>query len=218
MNENLANALYGISFFLSLIVLIGLWRTTAKSPVTRRLWGLLALAWTLNLIADFAWGILVLVAPDIWLDWIDYLYVGRYLLVFAAFWLYPQPWGRQQWIGIFASMFVGWLLLWLLLARSAENPDSSYVLAGMVFPVMDVGILFGAIYRWRTAEPGMKKPLFWLSTAMLVYGAANWFNYSVRVTDPEADSLPALILWLLSTVFTGVAVWQFWKGSKSQMK
>jgi len=218
MNENLANALYGVSFFLSLFVLIGLSRTTAKSPATRRLWGLLAFAWTLNLIADFAWGILVLVAPDIWFGWIDYLYVGRYLLVFGAFWLYPQPWGWRQWIGIFVSMLVGWLLVWLWLAPSAENPDSSYVLAGMVFPVMDVGILFGAVYRWRMAQPGMEKPLLWLSTAMLVYGAANWFNFNVRVTDPEADSLPALILWLLSAIFTGVAVWQFWKGSQSQMK
>ncbi|MFN2151853.1 MAG: hypothetical protein ACK2T5_09685 [Anaerolineales bacterium] len=211
MDENLANAFYGISFFLSLFVLVGLWRIAAKFPVTSRLWSLLALAWTLNLIADLVWGILVFVAPDIWLDWIDYLYIGRYLLVFAAFWLYPQPWGWRQWVAMFASMLIGWLLVWLLLARPADNPDPSYALAGMIFPVMDVGILFGAIYRWRMAEAAMQKTLLWLSVAMFAYGAANWFNYSVRVTKPEADSLLALILWLLSTVFTGVAVWQFWK-------
>jgi hypothetical protein len=211
MSESLANTFYGISFFLSLFVLIGLWWVTAKSPATRRLWGLLALAWTLNLTADFAWGILDFVAPDLWLDWIDYLYIGRYLLVFAAFWLYPHPWSWQQWAGILVCMLVGCLLVWLLIARPVENPDPSYVWAGMIFPVMDVGILFAALYRWRTADVSMQKPLLWLSAAMLSYGAANWFNYSVRVTDPGANSLLALILWLLSTVFTGLAIWQFWK-------
>jgi hypothetical protein len=211
MNENLANALYGISFFLSLFVLISLWRTTIQYPATRPLWGPLALAWAVNLISDFAWGIIDFGELDIWLDWIDYLYVGRYLLIFAAFWLYPQPWGWRQWVAMFGSMLAGALLVWLLLARPAENPDPSYAVAGMIFPVMDAGILYAAIYRWRTAGTDMLKPLLWLSAAMLAYGAANWFNYSMRVTNPEADSLPALILWLLSTVFTGVAVWQFWK-------
>jgi len=41
--------------------------------------------------------------------------------------------------------------------------------------------------------------------AMLAYGAANIFNYNVRITNPEADSLPALVFWLLTTIFVGCA-------------
>jgi hypothetical protein len=211
MNTDLSNALYGISYLINLLVLIGLWWVTLKAPEARRLWGLLALAGTLGFIADLAWGLIFMLAPDIWLDWIDYLYIARYLLVFLAFLIFPQLWGWRTWLGVLGSTLVGWLLVWLLLARPAQNPDPSYIWAGMVFPVLDVGILFAAVYRWRTSESALQPTWMWLSLAMLSYGAANWFNYSVRVTNPEADSLPALILWPLSTIFMAVAIWQFIK-------
>lgn len=54
MSEDISTIFYGLSFFLWLIVLVSLWWVTAKFPVTRRLWGLLALEGTLNLISDLA--------------------------------------------------------------------------------------------------------------------------------------------------------------------
>lgn len=175
------------------------------------MWGLLALAGTLSLIADLAWGILYLVAPDIWLDWIDYLYLARYLLVFLAFWLYPQPWEWRQWLAMLAAILWGWILLWLLIILPTEHPDPAYAWAGMLFPVLDVGILYAAVFRWKTSQESLSPVFFWLSLAMLSYGTANWFNYSVRVINPEADSLAALVFWLLSNGAVGVAVWRFLK-------
>jgi len=211
MNTDLSYALYGISYFINLLVLIGLWWVTLKASDFRRLWRLLALAGTLGYIADLTWGAIFALELDIWLDWIDYLYIARYVLVFLAFLIYPQLWGWRIWLGVLVSILVGWLLIWLLLARPAQNPDPSYVWAGMIFPVMDVGILFAAVYRWRASESVLQSTWMWLSLAMLSYGAANWFNYSVRVTNPDADSLPALILWPLSTILTAVAIWRFIK-------
>lgn len=211
MSEVLSNALYGVSFFLNLFVLMGLWWTTVNSPETRRLWKPLALAWTFGLIADLAWGILFLRGPDIWFDWIDYLYVARYLLVFLAFWLYPQPWQWRQWLALLAAILWGWIFLWLLIILPADHPDPAYAWAGMVFPVLDVGILYAVVFRWKTSQETLNPVFFWLSLAMLSYGTANWFNYSVRVINPDADSLTALICWLLSTVCTGIALWRFKK-------
>jgi hypothetical protein len=211
MSETLSNTLYGVSFFVNLFVLVGMWWATAKSPETRRLWGLLALGGTLNMMADLAWGLLELMAPDLWLDWIDYLYFGRYLLVFLAFWSYPKPWHWRQWLAMLAGILWGWILIWLLLVFPAKNIDIAYALAGMVFPVLDVGILYAAIFRWQTCKQDLKPVLSWMSLAMFSYGMANWFNYNVRVRNPEADSLAALILWLLSSVCMGMAVWRFYK-------
>jgi hypothetical protein len=211
MSEVLSNTLYGISFFLSLFVSVGLWWATAKFSDTRRLWEPLALGCTLGLIADFAWGILYLVDSDVWLDWIDYLYVARYLFFFLAFWLYPKSWLWRQWLAMLAAILWGWILLWLLIILPTDHPDPAYAWGGMIFPVLDVGILYAAVFRWKTSQESLSPVFFWLSLAMLVYGTANWFNYSVRVINPEADSLAALVFWLLSTVFTGVALWRFRK-------
>jgi hypothetical protein len=212
MSESFANIFYGVSFFVSLFVLAGMWWAAARSSLeTHRLWSLLAWAGTLNLVADLAWGILYLVAPGIWLDWIDYLYVGRYLLVFLAFWSYPKPWDWRQWLAMLAAILWGWVLIWLLITLPTQHPNPAYAWAGMIFPVMDMGILYAAVFRWRTSKETLTPTLFWLGFAMFAYGMANWFNYSVRIIKPEADSLAALILWLLSSVFTGLAVWRFLK-------
>ena len=214
MSEVISNTLYGISFFVSLIVLAGLWWVSAKTPDFRRFWELLALAWTLSLIADLVWGILYLVNPDLWLDWIDYLYIGRYILVFLAFWLYPHLWQWQQWLAMLAAILWAWVLFWLLMILPVDHPDPAYAWTGMIFPVLDMGILYAVVFRWRTSQQTLRSTLFWLSLAMFAYGMANWFNYSVRVIDPKADSLVALFLWLLSSLFTGTAVWHFYNEMK----
>jgi hypothetical protein len=216
MNESLSTILYGISFLMSLFVVGGLWWATAKSPPTRRFWLFLALAWTMNLVADLAWGILEMVKPEIWLDWIDYLYLGRYLLVFLAFYLFPQVWGWKQWLLMLILMLAGWILVWLLIARPAQNPDSEYALAGMIFPVLDVGICYAAWHRWKAETSPLKTSLAWILAGMLSYGLANWFNYSVRITAPKGDSIFALIFWLLANVFAGIALWVFLKQKPSQ--
>lgn len=209
MSETLANTFYGVSFFVSLFVLAAMWWAAAKSRKARRLWGLLALGGTLNLVADLAWGLLELMAPELWLDWIDYLYIGRYILVFLAFWSYPKPWHWRQWLAMLAGILWGWVLIWLLFVLPAENLDSAYAWAGMIFPVLDIGILYAAVFRWKTCKNDLNPTLLWLVWAMFAYGMANWFNYSVRIINPEADSLAALMLWLLSTIFMGVAIWRF---------
>jgi len=211
MSEGLSNILYGVSFFLNSFVLVGLWWTSVNFPETRRLWKPLALAWTFGLIADLAWGVLFLLGSDTWFDWIDYLYIARYLLVFLAFWLYPQPWQWRQWLALLAAILWGWIFLWLLIILPTDHPDPAYAWAGMVFPVFDVGILYAAVFRWKTSQESLTSVFFWLSLAMLSYGTANWFNYSVRVINPDADSLAALIFWLLSTACMGFALWRFRK-------
>jgi hypothetical protein len=215
MSETLANAFYGGSFFVSLLVVAGLWRAAAKAPENRPFWGLLALGFSLNLIADLAWGILFLIDPDLWLNWIDYLYVGRYLLVFLAFWRYPKPWHWQKWLATLACILWGLVLLWLLVTLPVKHFDLAYARAGMIFPVLDAGILYAALFRWQTVKTRLKPALLWLGLAQFAYGMANWFNYSVRIKDPAADSLAALILWLLSSIFTGVAVWRFLWGKEA---
>lgn len=202
----MTDILYAISFFLSLGLAGTLWWVVARYPEARRFWGLLALAWTMNLVADLAWGVLTLADADFWLDWIDYLYFARYGVIFLAFWLIPRPWGWKPWIGVLASLVAGGILVWLLIARPVENPDPAYALAGMVFPILDAGLVCAAWYRWQTAERRMNRPLLWVLLGMATYGAANWFNYHARIVDPEADSVFALAFWLLATLCVGIAV------------
>jgi hypothetical protein len=182
MSEALSSSLYGISFFLSLVFVGLIWWTVAKFPKTPRFWVFLAIGWSMNLIADLSWGVLYISGTEIWLDWIDYFYIGRYLVIFLAFLLFPKIWGWQQWVGTLASMLLGSLLIWLLITRPVVNPDPDYALGGLIFPIMDLGLIYASWYRWRTATtPPDQKVMIWIFLGMLAYGTANIFNYSVRV-------------------------------------
>lgn len=51
----ISQTLEGVGYLLLLVVLTALWIKSARQPVLRRFWILLALAWTMNLLGNIAW-------------------------------------------------------------------------------------------------------------------------------------------------------------------
>ena len=53
-----------------------------------------------------------------------------------------------------------------------------------------------------------------LTLSVLAYGIANWVNFTVRTVSPDADSMVAMIFWLLTDVFAALAGWEFQRHKK----
>jgi hypothetical protein len=215
MNETLGSTIYAVSFFFSLFLIGFLWWLTFRFPAARRLWGWLAVGWSVNTLASLLWGVVVTFTNLEYPGWIDSLYFARYLFVLLALWLYPTTWTWRKLIGIVAAMLVAAIVLWFgfvqPLSAISDQPQS-YILAGAIFPLLDAGMLYAAWARWRDTAANPLQPvfgLFFLST--LTYGIANWVNYRLRAVTPDADSLVALLGWFLTDIFAAAAGWWYVK-------
>jgi len=207
-------AFQAISFLLTLILVIGLWWCVRRSDDlgTRRFWVLLALAWTANLLGDLAWGVYDIVVGG-YPDWVDLFYMGRYLLVLAAFSLYPRVWSRGRWLAWVVVMLVATLASWLGLVRPVLGETSqalSVVWGRAIYPILDTGLLYAAAACWwQLRGRPIQASLRWLTLAMLSYGTANWINFRVPLVEWELGSLLANVFWFGCTLLAGVAVWRF---------
>lgn len=215
MNETISSVFYAISFIVSLIVFGFLWWLAYRYPTARRLWGWLAVGWSVNTFSSLVWGLYALLVSEDIPDLIDGLYVLRYLFVGLAFWLYPVGWPWRRLVGVVASMLAAAAALWFGFVqplRAISSQPFSFILAGTIFPLLDAGMLYIVWARWRELAGQSLRPVFgWLVLSALAYGVANWANYWVRAVNPEGNSLLALIGWLLTDVFVATAGWRFVK-------
>ncbi|MBN1956541.1 MAG: hypothetical protein JW900_16040 [Anaerolineae bacterium] len=206
-----------VSFFFALVLTGLLWWIAYRDAVTRRFWGLLAAAWTVSIIANVGWGIYNAMGGEGQPGWTDLFYLTRYLLVLLAFWLYPAPWSWRRWAELAIALLATALLLWLGFIRPiwATTPanDLVHVVGGAIYPALDVGLLYAAWYRWRTRPTiRWRNVMVGMLMALLAYSLANWVNYGMLITAPEAESILPDIFWFLSDVLTAIAAWCFLSG------
>jgi hypothetical protein len=213
MTETLASTLYTISSLFSLILIGFLWWVVYRFPSARRLWGLLATGWTLNLGSSIFWGLYVMLVGDDVPGLVDTLYIARYVFVGLAFLVYPALLSVQRIGEVVGAMALAGVVLWYGLVEplhAATGESLSYVWAGTLFPILDAGVLCVAWLRWQNAtDETFEITAKWLTLSMLAYGIANWINFSVRTVSPDADSLGTIAFWFLTEVFAAVAAWKF---------
>jgi hypothetical protein len=200
------DALFAVSFLLSLAATAGLWWAAWRSERRPGFWRLLALAWSLTVLGNAVW-----IAYEMWsgaavptLTWIDALYLARYALIGAALWLHPRPWpARRAWEPVavlIAFAGLAWLLFLRPVWRSAGGTWDHF-LGVAIYPVLDAGLIYLAWRRWRgTRAAPFGRAVVRLLGALLTYGVANWINFRVRMSSLEAGSLLATAFWLASDV------------------
>ena len=209
----MAQVWYSVSFLLSLILICFLWWLVYRFPSVRRLWGLLAMGWTLNMASTAFWGLYVMLVGQDVPDLVDIIYIARYVFVGLAFLVYPAVFSIRRIVEVLGAMVVAVVVLWFGLVEpfnATTGEPLSYIWANALFPILDVGVLYAVWTRWQNAADEMVGvTMRWLTLSMLAYGLANWINFSARTVVADADSLGALLFWFLTDLFAAVAAWQF---------
>ena len=82
-----------------------------------------------------------------------------------------------------------------------------YFMGGALYPILDATLIYAALITWLRVEAGpwIKNAVALFALAMLLYGAANWINFTVRAIALDASSDLAALFWLLADVVTGLA-------------
>ena len=202
--------LFILSFLLKLLITGALWWAMTRSASTRRLWGLLAAGWTVNLLGDVAWGVhdqlFETALPP--LSWLDVLYVARYLLIGLAFWTYPTRWPHRHLWQVAGTMALAALIAWVAFYQpvlAATDRSWAYFAGLALYPILDAGLVYVAWIRYRRQDQN-KKVLLVLFLSTISYSIANLINFGTRMASPGADSLLANLLWLGSDLLAGAAL------------
>jgi hypothetical protein len=200
----------GLAFILGLIATALLWWAAYLSSPPRRFWGLLAAAWTVNLLGDTVWGLSEQISgnPLPFISLVDLLYLVRYALVFVAFWQgFHLPRGRQ-WFWLLGSllMAVAVVIGFYSLSVPASRQTTQW-LAGAIYPILDIGILYVALEAWKDESRGsLKNALALLALALFSYGAANWVNFFGQAIPVGAVAGLGGLFWPLSDILAAAAV------------
>ncbi|MBN2004782.1 MAG: hypothetical protein JXA21_15600 [Anaerolineae bacterium] len=208
-------------FFLSVLLLSILrWATRYTTSTEQELWAWLTIAWALGLLGNVAWGIVQMltgVEPGLF-SWLTWLYVARYIAFFLGLWQFSRPWRWTRWAAVVVIATAATVLLWWALFRPAlpmENATAIFV-SGALYPVMDFILLFGVFCLWpKMTNVRGRRIAAILVMVVLCYGAANWINFGVRVTNWDATSFWANFLWGASDILTGIAALSaIWRAEK----
>lgn len=199
-----------LGFFMAVIVAALLWWAGAQLVPDRRFWRLLAAGWTVGLVGNVAWGVYELVSGQKlpYISLVDALYVARYGFVIAAFVLLLAPWTRRRLarLAIVVLLLVAvtvLVLFWPALPTSGSS--LGFFLAGTIFPLLDAVLLPLVAWAWRVGPSRLRTPVGLLLLCSLVYAAANWLTFRVRVAVPDDSSFAAGVLWALSDILAGLA-------------
>ncbi len=183
----------------------------AGAPAARGFWRALAIAWTLNIAGNIAWGVHdILTAERLGIfTWIDGIYLARYAMIGWALWHYPRE--PERWTDYAAVTLVATMCIWATLFRvmrpSIPQRPFWYFMGGALYPILDTALIYAALMAWLRigAGAGIKRSMGLFALAMFVYGAANWINFTVRAIALDASSDWAAFFWLLADGFTGLA-------------
>ncbi len=211
--------LFAISFLVNVLVVGILWWTAVRSSTHRTFWRLWAIGWSLNLLGNVAWIIYDMMIdqgslPP--LSWIDTLYLGRYLLLGLAWWLYPDGKKSARWgLELAGVMLLVGLVAWFSLYQpmlASTGRSWAYFLGVAIYPILDAGLVYAAWRGFQASVSGMKPVIALLLLALVSYGGANVINFSARMASVEALSNWATLFWLLADLLTGIAsVYFLWK-------
>lgn len=199
-----------LSFILGLIATGLLWWAAYLSSPPRHFWGVLAAAWTVNLLGAIAWGLYEQISgnPLPFVSLVDLLYLARHALVFAAFWKgFQLPRGRQ-WLWLLGSLLLAAaVVLGAYFISVPSSRQGARWLAGAIYPILDIGILYVALEAWKGEPQGsLRNTLAILALAFFAYCAANWVNFFGQVIPVDAVAGLAPLFWPLSDILAGIAV------------
>lgn len=194
-------------YILTLGVATGLWWLAWQSVEARRFWACLAAGWTLNLLGAVVWNA---EARQLF-SLADGFYLGRYLLVGLAWWLYPTPYSRGpalRTLGVMAGAALVWGAVYLFVAR--DYPGLVYWRVG-IRAVLDVGLVYLGWRRWRSAAgPEWRRVAALITLALLLYGLGTWTNLGLTVLLGQTLAPFSAVLWLLSEIFMAGAIFTGW--------
>ncbi len=208
----LADIVAAIGYPLNVVLIVALFWSAIRFKDARRFWGLLAAAWTVGFLGNVVWVIHDVVTGRVLPNFspVDLFYLARYALVAMALWRAPRPLPRRRLLETLAVVALAMAAGWPTIFRPAwETTGRSWghLIGGAIYPILDAGIIYLALIRWRTVEaPGYRAALAWLFWGLISYGVANWINFSSRVIAFESFVLGATIFWLLSDILTGAAL------------
>lgn len=196
------------SMLISLLVAVLLWQCARRDTGHRRFWALLAAGWMVALLGSLVWGVYEFVTGQQLplLSLVDGFYLIRYVLVTIAFWpVLIQP-TRQQWTGLSLVLLTAIVTTAavILLAPVAPADSLIQVLSGVVYPILDVGLVyisFGAMQTHREGHLG--QALTFLTIALALYAFANWFNFHGNAASSQCLLRLAAFLWPLSDIVAG---------------
>jgi hypothetical protein len=204
---DITQTLQAVEYLLLLAILIVFWGKAFRQRELRNYWGLLALAWTMNLLGNIAWAIHDLVSknPLGSLSAVDFFYVLRYVLLGAVLWVHPVRLTRRDgaWAG--ASAFVVAVIVGLVYFESVmpfRSGDWPNFLGLAMYPVLDVAIITLAALRVRTTrEPWWNRNTLFLFCGMACYGMANTINLAHYVFSAIRVGVSPSVFWILADAF-----------------
>lgn len=203
--ETVLQIFQALGYITLLLVLASFWRLAFRRP--GRLWGLLALAWTMNLLGNIAWALhdLVTGAALDTFSAVDLFFVLRYALIGVALWLYPTPLPRRDGVWVGMAAFVVNAVVWLVYFTAAMNlrgGDWTAFVGLAMYPVFDAGMIALAWLRVRAArESAWSGYAALLFGAMISYGMANTINLSEYVFQLSTGGVPQNVFWVLTDLF-----------------
>ncbi len=199
-----------LGFVLGLAATGLLWWAALQGSQPRAFWGWLAVAWTVDLLGDIIWGIYEALSGEslAYISWVDVLYLARYVFILVAFLRgLCVPSGRQ-WIHLLVLLPLAAVVVvgGLFLSVPVEGGTGLW-LAGALYPVLDVGLLYLAWAAWRQeTAPGLRNTLGLLGLALLAYGLANSLNFYGQAIPQDSACSLAAFFWPLSDVLAGATV------------
>lgn len=176
---NLPNVLFG--FFAYRLI-----RKPQLEPRLKRCWTLLSIAFTALVVADVAF--ILMGRPQ--LSIADLFYVFYYVLTFAAILLFPfVPISRRERTMLFLDLSIVITACFMLLWYFLLSPVTTWIVEGnrialinVVYPIMDMGLLAGAVALVQRDVEGVPRAslfLIGLGNAILIYVDILYLYFSV---------------------------------------
>ncbi len=210
-----------LAFLIGLLVTGLLWWAAYTSTPPRCLWTWLAAGWTVALLGSIAWGVYELVSGESlpYLSLVDILYLARYVLILVAFWRCLCVPAGEQWIRLLMAFVVGTaVVIGGFFLSVPISRQTGYWLAGAVYPILDVGLLFVALEARRCEPEGpLRNTLGLVALALLAYGAANWLNFFGQAIPFQPAAGLSTLFWPLADILIGLGILRlFWTVSSPE--
>jgi hypothetical protein len=207
MMDTIAQILHAMEYLLLLATLIVFWGKTFRQPELRNYWGLLALAWTMNLLGNIIWVVNDLFSKNALdsLTAVDFFYGLRYILLIAVLWLHPVRLTRREGAWASALGFVVAVIVSIVYFESApvlRNEDWTDFLGLAIYPVLDVAMVTLAWLRTRTTrDPWWIRNTLFLFCSMACYGIANTINLAHYIFSAISVGISPSVFWTLANAF-----------------